>query len=266
MNQAASIPSNVNTEALSGISLTGTVVWVGSIDHPEFSEAFQYFQSAAPQLAIRRDQQEFLRRPASDVQWIIFARVRRVALLPAVAPEIQLRYPNAKVLVINGSLCDGERRSGYSWKPFAMKRFDRWCDGVKLEVPTRPTREVEGTLQPMTLLLFDRFIDAEPWLAIVRSQACPALWSRRFDPLTMTNVQRMVWDESIAPKSSSRNWSQILASCESAIGCEHHWLVTQPQTDDISYAMHAGVSAVHSKPLWDVSFLVASGRGDSERD
>ncbi len=66
----------------------------------------------------------------------------------------------------------------------------------------------------------------------------------------------MVWDESVAPKSSSQKWSQVLAACDSAIGCEHHWLVTQPQAEDISYAMQAGVCEIHSKPVWDMSFLM----------
>ena len=266
MNGVVNLPeSSCDGDSL-GDTPPGTVVWVGPTDHPEFRDAFHALQAASPQLAVRSDQAQFLARPATDVQRIIFARVRRTSLLPAVAPELKTRYPNASVLLLNGSLCDGERRSGQPWKSFTSVRFDRWHECMNGMEHTNVQRVSSSASQSMTLFLFDRYVDAEPWLAVARSQPFPAIWARRYSPLTMSNVQRIVWDETVAPKSPRWDWPQAIASCNASADCEHHWLVTQPQADDISYAMQAGVCAVHSKPLCDTSFLVAAHRSDSERD
>ncbi len=236
-------------------AFAGTVVWIGPTKHPEVKSAFEFCEARARQLAVRRDLTEWLQRPADYVSTIIFARTRRSAILPAVAPEISARYASAQVFVLNGSLCDGERRTGVPWKMFTHCRFDRWQDVLGYRRSTCLGIDAD---QPFTLLLFDRYSDAEPLLELIRVRQNPALWSRSAQCSAIAGVRKVVWDESIASGSPDWDWTQALTPWLAQDIREHHWLVTQPQAAQIAYAMQAGIVAVHSKPLAANSLFAAA--------
>ena len=70
----------------------GTLVWVGTTTHPEFLGAFRFCQDHAAQLAVRRDEDALLARPAGFVQRILFARLDRRPLAPRLQQELLQRY------------------------------------------------------------------------------------------------------------------------------------------------------------------------------
>jgi len=230
----------------------GTLVWVGPTQHPEFCDAFQFCRTNAAQLAVRRDHEQLVARPAGFVKRIVFVREDRSPLSVNCFQQLADRYRDAEFLALTSSLCDGEARTGSPWPGIKHLRFSRWNEFFPHWI------EPCGYLQPVTkpaksvLFLADRLETAEPYLDAASSMGIRISWKRTYVPLTDRNVDLLIWDESIAKPTSIALWRRRLQANDqtslAAVCARHIWLTTSPRASDISDAVRGGITNIFCKP------------------
>ena len=239
---------------VTGNSEPGTLVWVGNTSQPEFRSAFQFCRDRVAQLAVRRSPRELVDRPAGFVKRIVFARTDRRPLSVAVHAALQQRYSAVESLALNSALCDGESRTGSPWPNININikslRFSRWQEVLPAWIePCGYRQSVKLSGQAM-LVICDRYEMAEPYLDIASSLGQTAIWQRSYNILNARNVDRVLWDDSIAMPTTTTIWRQRIHASESTeSAATHNWLVTQPYAAEINAALAAGVSQVFTKPV-----------------
>ncbi len=228
----------------------GTLVWIGSRDHPEFADAYRFCVEHAAQLAVRQNPQSFAARPAGYVKRILFAQPDRRPIANQTFQSIRLRYPAAKFLVLASALCDGQSRTGGSWPDVRTLRFSRWQEVLPSWL-SECGHEVTGRRPGgSVVVLCDRYEFAEPLLDYGAAIGRTMIWQRDSNFTNMRNAGSVLWDDSVAVAASGDAWRQRLCRVPKALHSTHHkWMVTQPHATEIAAAITAGISEVISKPF-----------------
>lgn len=240
----------------------GTLLWIGERDGQEYREVFDYCESLAPQLAVRRDVQDCLDRPAQAVAGIVFTRQTRDELCSQALQYIRETYADATMIQLLGSLCAGERPREV--EPFGEKTiyWHQWNQylpdwlsecGIVSNVTPQSTYSVAVVASSLA--------SAQPLMDLAASAGAATIWCKRANRELVRNVDAVWWDESAARPTTSGNWRDRIAEMALADGvsnrlrrCRHVWLASWPRRDQIRAAIDGGVELVISKPF-EVSLL-----------
>ncbi len=228
----------------------GTLVWIGDQLRPEFREAFQYCVSNVAQLAIRHDLDESLARPAAGVRRIVMERSTRALADERKMDRLQQMYPQASILHLLGTLCEGMRVPWQQASDAKLIAWHRWNQVLpEWLAPCGAVQESPSDCGHSVAILASTVSAGAPLMDLAESAGVTAVWCRNPDTLRVRNVDTVWWDDSVAQPTTSRRWRDRM----SVFGgvnrrVKHAWIVSSPRYDQHSAAKKGGVDVVVSKP------------------
>jgi len=235
--------------------LAGTLVWIGSRQHPEFSEVYRACEATVPQLAYRGSLAEALQRPAQQVGHLLISRSARTALVPEQWAALRARYPEAKWGCLLSSGCEGEMRTGDPWPDCSRFYWHQWNQaGLAWLAPQRPPLPAEGFRgceAPVFLTVVAASLaQAEPWLDVAAGRQWAASWSRPGQTAPLRSLTHVLWDDSAAGPADRPTWQRRVARFAggSLAPPQHAWLAGFPRLQDWQAARLGGVEWLLSKP------------------
>ncbi len=242
--------SDINVQG-GGVDL-GTLMWVGDAAGPEFKEAYEYCVSNVSQLALRRNLDDALCRPASNVRCILFAQSLRRQMNHRLVDVLLDSYPQASVLSMLGSLCEGlataalpnmARADQVFWHGWnqVLPKWLRLCGAVETAVRNEPFRSVAVVASTMAT--------GEPLLDLAESAGVTAVWCQTTNPFHVRNVDVVWWDDSVAGPASAPTWRTRISSFETDHRSPRHaWIANAPRYHQCDEAKQGGIDVVISKP------------------
>ena len=230
----------------------GTLVWIGDQDEPEFQEAFQYCVSRVAQVALRSNLQDAICRPAACVRYVLLARTTRRPIDERLMNRLVALYPQASVISLLGTLCEGMRladdcpvardESRLYWHRW-NQILPQWLGGCSGEED--PAADHRGSVA----VLASTFREGEPLLELAQSAGSTAVWCRGADAWRVRNVDLVWWDDSVAPPTSSRHWRRRLeAFGDGQRQTRHAWIANSPRYHQQRQAIDGGIELIVSKP------------------
>ena len=230
---------------------SGTLMWVGERSRPEFRGVFATCEAEVAQLALRSDVHDALSRPASDVACIIVTRQTRNSFHLEDLETLALEYPDAMLIQVLGSLCEGERPRAI--EPFGdhtvywhqcnqfLPDWLREC-GFVARANSKPVNSIA--------IVADTIQIADPLMELAASYGAAAFWCRQPYTLVARNFDAVWWDDSIATPATEQHWRDRIGAMTSKSSSQvaHAWLVSCPRIECVTAAQQAGVGLVVSKP------------------
>lgn len=237
------------------------VLWVGSTDHRETKQVFQWCQKHVDMIAIRQSIQDAIDSPPRcAVGQVLVAQTNRydVATLPSSADAIaQLRRqtPHARLLVIRGPLVA---------PTVAMPATDssassQWIESISgreaiayLEAcrhrRNRSTHQVDLGTTPIVIIashyaIAGAYIDAISMMDASRPRW--ATWQRKLSPQTSRGVATILWDDSVATPTTGEQWKRRLSTAPQS---RHLWATGIATTAQCQLAKENGIAAIIEKP------------------
>lgn len=229
----------------------GTLMWIGQRDHVEFKSVFRRCESQVPQLAMRRDLGDAILRPASNVSGIIVTRQTRILPRIDLLNVLADTYPDASMVQLLGSLCEGERprqREPFDEKILYWHQSDqflpKWLADCCIIAPC-----VSTTAKSVAIVTQSAQI-AEPLMDLASSIGAAAFWCRHPSASVVRNLDAVWWDDSAANGGTMDQWKQRVdgMSSQAASRPTHVWLTNYPRTQSAEAAYRGGVDWVISKP------------------
>ncbi len=219
--------------------MIGTLMWIGDTSAVEFRGALEYSLVNVSQIAFRRDADEAISRPASDLRWILLAQANRHWLDPQ--PLID-RYPAARAIALLGPLCQG------LGSPFGIQCCDwsRWQEVLPgwLGIDHQPSPRCRSVA-----VIASTLSSAEPLLELAESAGATAVWCRHPQSKGVRNVDAVWWDDSIATPACQATWHSRLTSFSGFDrGVQHAWIANSPTPHAAREAQAAGVQWLVAKP------------------
>ncbi len=242
-----------------------TLLWIGDRASPEFQAAYQFCEANVAQLAMRRDVDEAVSRPAHAVGRILLARGTRQPLPTAGMNRLLRCYRQASWLQLRGTLCEGDR-TGQSdlfdgvdcyWHQW-NQTLPRWLHpcGTSARIETSPM--IIGQRPASVAVIAASIAAADPLMELIVSRGATAIWCRGPDAFRVRSVGAVWWDDSVARPASRTVWQQRIASCAAeSTKCQHAWLVNSPRIECYRQARSGGVNMIVSKPF-DIDCLAES--------
>ncbi len=249
-----SISSNQDT--LGTEPAIGTLLWIGERDAPDFCDAYRYCEASSSQIAFRPTLEDARRRPASDVQRIVVARLDRSQLSPEEIELVSLRHANASWLALEGPLCGGATRrlpnqplSEHCYLHQWHQHLPGWlASGV--HSPNSPRQNINQSLA--VAIIASNYEVASTLMDLADTCACPSAWFRTPHSARMRNFDVVWWDDSTATEATSELWQQRLQPKRSSVfrkDSMHVWLTNSTCWSTIESAYAGGVACVLTKPF-----------------
>lgn len=228
---------------------SGTLVWVGDASVPEFESAFRDCVALAAQVAVRRDLEESIRRPAHQVCRIVLARSTREPLDEQLLASMASQYRDASLIELVGPSCEGDRYH----LPVASKRvaWHRWRqvlrswlgDSAGNEACSPPTARSVAVITSC-------YAAAQAYLDLADSVCVTACWCDGTDSMRVRNFDAVWWDDSVVGPADVATWRQRLAPFASPPRpVRHAWITNGCRLGQRRAAHAAGIESVISKPF-----------------
>lgn len=233
-------------------SRPATLMWISADAGAEFLEAYQYCIAHAPQVAIRSSVADGLHRPASEVQAIVITQSQRPELSGGLVSELRNAYPDAKIICLMGSCCEGmyakvldpvfsksERIYCHHWRQ-VLPEWLQCCGAVVTSIDTicRSVAVVSAT-PAIGAALMD----------LAESAGAMTIWCRDACRWQMRRVDTVWWDDSVAGAASAEQWSQRIKQFSTAGWSPvHAWIANAPRHSQVKAANEGGVALTLSKP------------------
>ncbi len=245
-----------NQDALGAEFPSGTFLWVGEREAPDFRDAYRYCEASCSQIAFRSTLEEAHDRPASDVQRIIVARVDRSQPSFEEIERVARRHANASWLALEGPLCGGATRRSpiqslnehcclHQWHQHLPAWFA--CD-VDLS-----NARIHNLNQNLSLAIIASNPEvASALIDLAETCGCPSVWFRTPHSARMRNFDVVWWDDSVATEATSELWQQRLQPQRSHMfrnDSVHVWLTNSTCWSTIEHAYAGGVTRVLTKPF-----------------
>jgi len=230
---------------------TGTLMWIGERKRQEFCDVFATCESSVAQMAIRTDLHDALSRPASHVACIIITRQTRTTFHHEDLITLAEIYPNAVLIQVLGSLCEGERpriidpfndRIVY-WHQCNQFLPD-WLRECGVVAP-----ENQRAIHSVGIVAHSIQI-ADPLMELAATYGAAAFWCRQPRTFVARNFDAVWWDDSIATPASTQQWRKRIQAMVSTSkqDVQHAWIASCPRVEAVTAARAAGVGLVLSKP------------------
>ncbi|MEZ6091324.1 MAG: hypothetical protein R3C05_25570 [Pirellulaceae bacterium] len=247
--------------------MTRRLLWIGDREHPEFEEAWRWANHREP-CHYRSSIDDALNEPAKRISRILIPRSSRTPQPTQALAALNRQYPLATIANLNGSLCEGESRTGNPWKRCLAIAWHRWAYQL-------PNWCDENRRDPT--LGGEQWIDrSASFVVVVRAQSnqCDGL----IDSLRSANVRvaavspeqlqlagpctDLFCDDSVI--RSDTDWESLRARFAGLLdqqGTRCHWLVSGPTYDRWRALRRGGFNFLHSKPF-DLPAILRSLHGD----
>lgn len=232
----------------------GTLMWIGESSSPEFEDAYQHCLASTSQLALRRNFDDALCRPAAAVTRILVAQSTRHPLDRRCLELLRDAYPEASFLNLQGTLCEGMRPMQESLFGPNHHYWHRW-NQVLPQWLERGDRAMDHAQAPSDLgcqsvaVLTSSFSAGEALMDLAESAGATAVWCRSPDKHRVRNIDAVWWDDSVASPTSQEGWSERIAAFGfSSQTARHAWIVNAPRLNEHREAIRGGVELVVSKP------------------
>lgn len=261
MNAPAAVMSKESTVAAALADHVGTLLWIGSRQHPEMIEAYRSCESLAPQLAYRADLDDACQRPAQCVAVVVFARTERSSVAPERLEHLKRLYPAAEFVCLLSSGCEGELRTGEPWPGCRRVYWHRWNQEAPewlLVDRANVFAHSADSHKPSVFLAIvaASYQHAEPLLEIASQDRLPATWVTPGRTGLVRSVTHVLWDDSAAQPTDRETWRERLAAfaakerpAPEVRSPLHGWYAGFPRIQDWRAAHAAGVRWLLSKPL-----------------
>ncbi len=238
-----------------------TTLWIGQRQSAAFRDAYEYCELSSAQMAHRVDFADAAARPASNVRWVVVARVDRSPLPQSLLQTAAKRYCDADWLTLEGPHCAGAMRRSVDRSLESVRSsttcyLHQWHQHLPgwMADATRSPGSVQY-LAPRSLgIIADQFHNAETLMDLACGAAVAAVWLPTAHSHRMRNFDLLWWDDSVAFATSSRDWSKRLGRDRpSAPGgrsrAANVWLTNNPCYLAASRAIAGGIDLVLTKPL-----------------
>ncbi len=238
-----------------------TLLWVGPRNSVEFQACYEFAESNSLQIAFRHSLRDALDRPASTVDRIIITRNHRGAFDWNQINVLLGRYESAQGMVLLGAACEGVRHTERFFVAAAAKseaavrlsvynamlwrqQVPQWMQGVGSHPVRLADHKVTVAVIAATLPI------AEPLLDIASACGAAAVWMRQDDALRIRNLDRVIWDDSVAVPATRQGWASRMTAVDTARIASHAWVANAPREHQVAAAESAGVELVLSKPYF----------------
>ncbi len=235
-----------------------TLLWIGTRSSSEFSEIYDYCESHSLQIAYRKTLEQAITRRGSEVNRVVIARSDQALFDWQGAAELARSYSGSTAICVMGVLCEGVRHTerfviaaapnikpiyARQWKETLPDWFGVWP--IQVEVSTD---SIERASKLTVAIVASHLAIAEPLLEIAASEGASAIWIRNADAIRIKNVDRVIWDDSVAPATTTMAWQSRLSAMNLAKNARHAWIAHCPRAHQVASAKAAGVDLVLSKP------------------
>ncbi|WP_144057641.1 hypothetical protein [Novipirellula maiorica] len=211
------------------------------------------------QIAFRHSLRDALERPASTVDRIIVSRNHRGDFDWNHVNLLLGRYQDAQGMVLLGAACEGVRHTerfavAAAAKSEAASRLSvynamLWRQQVPRWMLGSAAHPVRIADQKITVAVIAATLPiAEPLLDIASGCGASAIWMRHDDSLRIRNLDRVIWDDSVATADTRQRWVSRMAAIDPTGRSSHAWVANTPRYHQIAAAESAGVQLVLAKP------------------
>ncbi len=242
-----------------------TLMWIGPRDSSEFRECYALAESSSLQIAYRYSIRDALERPASTVDRIVIARRDRGAFDWNQAIQLIRHSVGAEGVILLSSLCEGVRHAerfaiaaavdamstplvpivnAAAWRDVVPA----WLSGAGLSGAGQETPPQRPASKMTVAVLASCLSAAEPLLDLASIDGATAVWLRSAESQRIRNIDRVIWDDSVAPSGTKAEWQIRMASVDTVANASHAWIATCPRVHQAREAEAAGVELVLSKP------------------
>ena len=264
-------------------------VWViGDWEQPEFGPAVAYLRREA-NLTLSEcdlkgsgvfgviesarqkvyDAKDSRPRPSSDPDLILLVAARPGRFSVAEVEALHRRAPLARLVVLLGSWCEGEVRSGHPWPGVTRIYAHQWQARLQREL---------ATWQPRTATEIDRLISSQPGMkaprqligiaaaqrtmfdglaAACRSLGKDAVWLLPNLPPPVQRVDAVIYDATLDLSTELARLSQLQSQLHAPPTV---LLLDFPRERDLELAAKAGVTSILARP-----YLLADLMAEIER-
>jgi len=241
------------------VPLLGTLLWIGDAAGTEFNPAYQHCLAHAPQVAVRGSMAEAFQRPAAAVRGIVIAQSERSLVSAELLAQLRQRYPQAEILCLMGSCCEGmyakvldpafartERLYSHQWRQ-VLPLWLQNCGSLEAPATGRCRSVVVVSATPA-------FGDA--LMDLAESTGATTIWCRDASCWQVRRVDAVWWDDSVAFATTAAQWRQRTHHFSTSHGKPSHvWIANAPRHSQQLAAAAGGVSIVVSKPFRIESLL-----------
>lgn len=238
-----------------------TLLWVGPRNSVEFQACYEFAESNSLQIAFRHSLRDALDRPASTVDRIIITRNHRGDFDWNQVNVLIGRCIDAQAMVLLGAACEGVRHTerfavAAAAKSEAAARLSiynamlwrqqvpQWMQGTTAHPIRLADQKVTVAVIAATLPI------AEPLLDVAAACGAAAIWMRQDDSLRIRNLDRVIWDDSIAAPTTRQGWESRIAAVDTAQRASHAWVANAPREHQVDAAESAGIELVLGKPYF----------------
>lgn len=227
----------------------GTLLWIGDSTSPDFHDAFEFCVSSVAQLAMRRDLNEAIHRPAASVRHILIAQTTRQPGDQRSLNRLATLYPTASFLHLLGTLCEGMRTPAGSVLEANRHYWHRWNQVLPQWLEVRSASPESAKQKRCVAVVTSSYAAGESLMDLAESAGATAVWCRGADTHRVRNVDVVWWDDSVAGPVSSSQWRERIATFANAgHRPKHAWIVHSPRFEQRREAINGGVDVVVSKP------------------
>lgn len=249
---AEGITSAAGHSTPNGHSTIGTLMWIGESTSPEFHDAYQHCLAHAAQLALRRNFDDALCRPAAAVRSILVAQSTRQQPDRRCLDLLCEKYPQASFFHLQGTLCEGMRAIAEPTFGINQHYWHRWNQVLpqwldSCGVSNALSHQITPVGCRSVAVLTSTFSAGEALLDLAESAGATAVWVRRPETHRIRNVDTVWWDDSVAGPTSRREWQERIAAF-SGQPTQHAWIVNSPRLNEHREATRGGIDMVVSKP------------------
>ena len=217
------------------------VLWVGDHQHADTASAFEYCLRVASQVSLRRDVDDLLARPVSDISHAIYAATTGLVNLEIRLDQLSHLLGDAKLLMLRGNLCSPNR----NLTSIRRVASHQWAQVIPAWL-MKERESIRDTPVSSIAVLSSELGHAEPVLELAASHHVAAVWFRDLGSLSCRCFDAVWWDDSVAGPVSSRDWQTRIESWRDAT-C-HLWVVGAPSPQQVLEAKRGGIGKVISKP------------------
>jgi hypothetical protein len=238
----------------------GTLVWVGDASVPEFESAFRDCVELAAQVALRRDLEELIRRPAHQVCRIVLARATREPVDEQLLSSMASQYRDATLLELVGPSCEGDRyhlpveSTRVAWHRWNQV-FPSWLGGSAGYRDSGGYSDSDGNdaclrqIARSVAVITSCYSAAQTYLDLAESVSVTACWCDGPDSARVRNFDAVWWDDSVVGPADVATWRQRVARFASTVRLVRHaWITHGGRLDQRRAALDAGIESVISKP------------------